>query len=50
LRERSPEVLQQLLRDIVQRDITVRHGLRETRHVMNLALFLLANTGQPLSL
>ena len=50
LRERSPQVLQHLLRDIVQRDITVRHGLRETRHVMNLALFLLANTGQPLSL
>jgi uncharacterized protein len=48
--ERSPQVLQQLLRDIVQRDITVRHGLRETRHVMHLALFLLANTGQALSL
>ncbi len=50
LRDRSATVLQQLLRDIVQRDITVRHGLRETRHVMNLALFLLANTGQPFSL
>jgi hypothetical protein len=50
LRERSPQVLQQLLRDIVQRDITLRHGLRETRHVMNLVLFLLANTGQALSL
>jgi hypothetical protein len=43
-------VLQTLLRDIVQRDVAARHGLRETRHVMNLALFLLANTGQPLSL
>jgi predicted AAA+ superfamily ATPase len=50
LREHSPQVLQHLLRDIVQRDITMRHGLRETRHVMNLALFLLANTGQALSL
>jgi len=50
LHERSPEALQQLLRDIVQRDITLRHGLRETRHVMNLALFLLANTGQAFSL
>ena len=28
----------------------VRHGLRETRHVTNLALFLLANTGQPMSM
>lgn len=50
LRERNTELLQELLRDIVQRDIAVRHGLRETRHVMNLALYLLANTGQPVSL
>lgn len=50
LRERDPQMLQELLRDIVQRDIAQRHHLRETRHVMNLALFLLANTGQPLSL
>jgi predicted AAA+ superfamily ATPase len=50
LRERDPRVLQELLRDIVQRDIAVRYNLRETRHVMNLGLFLLANTGQPLSM
>lgn len=50
LRDGDPKILQELLRDIVQRDIAVRHGLRETRHVMNLALFLLANTGQPLSM
>ena len=49
LRERDPRILQQLLRDIVERDIAQRHQLREARHVMNLALFLLANTGQPLS-
>jgi predicted AAA+ superfamily ATPase len=50
LREGEPQILQELLRDIVQRDIAIRHGLRESRHVMNLALFLLANTGQPLSM
>ncbi len=50
LRERRPELLQELLRDIVQRDVAARHRVRETRHVMNLALFLLANTGQPISL
>jgi len=50
LRERTPQVLQELLRDIIQRDIAQRRHLRETRHVMNLALFLFANTGQPLSL
>jgi predicted AAA+ superfamily ATPase len=50
LRERNDQLLQELLRDILQRDIAARHGLRETRHVTNLALFLLGNTGQPLSL
>lgn len=43
-------LLQELLRDIVQRDIALRHGLRETRHLMNLVLYLLAHTGQPLSM
>ena len=49
LGERRDLVLQELLRDVVQRDVATRHGLRETRHVMNLVLFLLANTGQPFS-
>lgn len=49
LREHEPQILQELLRDIVQRDIAIRHSLRESRHVMNLVLFLFANTGQPLS-
>jgi len=49
LHTRQDRVLQDLLRDVVQRDVAARHGLRETRHVMNLLLFLLANTGQPLS-
>jgi len=50
LRERDPHILEELLRDVVERDIAIRHGLREIRHAMNLALFLFANTGQPLSL
>lgn len=49
LRERDPQLLQQLLRDIVERDIAQRYHLRESRHVMNLVLFLFANTGQHLS-
>jgi hypothetical protein len=49
LREGSPAILQELLRDVVQRDMALRHGLRETRHVMNLALYLMANTGRPFS-
>ena len=49
LSDRRDLVLQELLRDVVRRDVAARHGLRETRHVMNLLLFLLANTGQPVS-
>jgi uncharacterized protein len=49
LHERHEPILQELLRDIVQRDVAARHGLRETRHLTNLLLFLLANTGQPFS-
>jgi uncharacterized protein len=50
LRERNAQLLQELMRDIVQRDIAARYGLRATRHLMNLVLFLLANTGQPFSM
>ncbi len=50
LRERDPHILEELLRDVVERDIAVRRGLREVRHPMNLALFLFANSGQPFSI
>ena len=50
LRERNAQLLQELLRDIVQRDIASRYRLREIRHLMNLVLFLLANTGLPFSM
>lgn len=46
----GPGMLRELLRDLVQRDIVSRYALRDTRHLMNLALHLLAHTGQPLSL
>jgi len=50
LADGDPALLQELLRDIVQRDIALRHGIRETRHLMNLVLFLLAQRGQPFSM
>lgn len=46
----DPIRLQTLLRDIIERDIAIRHDLRETRHLMNLCLFLIAHSGQPFSL
>lgn len=49
LEGRHLPILQALLRDIIHRDVAARYGLRETAHAMNLALFLFANTGQPLS-
>ena len=49
LHERRDTVLQELLRDVVQRDVAARHGLRGTRHLMSLLLFLFGNTGQPFS-
>lgn len=48
--EAGPALLRELLRDVVQRDIVSRYALRDTRHLMNLVLHLLAHTGQPLSL
>lgn len=50
LRERNPSLLRELLRDVIHRDVASRHGLREVRHLMTLALFLMANTGQAFSL
>jgi uncharacterized protein len=50
LRDRNAQGLRELLRDVIQRDIATRQGLREIRHLMNLCLFLLANTGLPLSM
>jgi uncharacterized protein len=46
----GPGLLRELLRDIVERDIVSRHALRDRRHLMNLALHLMAHTGQALSL
>lgn len=50
LADRDNMLLQELLRDIVQRDIALRHGIRETRHVMHMVLFLFAHRGQPFSM
>jgi len=43
-------LLRELLRDVVQRDIVSRHTLRASRPLMTLTLHLLAHAGQPLSL
>jgi predicted AAA+ superfamily ATPase len=49
LQAKNPEVLQNLLKDIVFRDIAVRYGVRNSRTLMDLALFLISNIGKEVS-
>ena len=49
LQENNPEVLQTLLRDIVLRDIAVRYGIKNSRTLMDLTLYLIANIGKEVS-
>lgn len=49
LRELNPEVLQMLLRDIVYRDIAIRYGIKNSKVLMDLTLFLLSNIGKEIS-
>ena len=44
------QILQQLLSDILSRDIAVRNNIRNVSQLNELIIFLLANTGKPFSL
>ena len=46
---KNPEVLQNLLKDIVMRDIAIRHNIRNTKALMDITLFLLSNIGKECS-
>ena len=41
----EPEILRQLVRDIVNRDVAVRHGIKDVRPLETLVAFRLSNTG-----
>lgn len=43
------EVLQELFKDILERDIIIRNGIREKATIKKMALFLLSNTGKVFS-
>jgi len=45
----TPDILQQLFRDIITRDIIVRYGLRKAVLVQSLASYLLSNVGSEFS-
>jgi predicted AAA+ superfamily ATPase len=49
LRERRDTLLNDLLQDVLLRDIVVRNRLRDVRHLRNLFLYLAANTGLAVS-
>jgi len=45
----NKEVLQQLFKDIVYRDIIVRHSVRNDKVLMSIALYLISNVGKEFS-
>lgn len=45
----SPEVLQNILKDIVFRDIAIRYAIRNTSNLMDITLYLLSNIGKEFS-
>lgn len=47
LTSENHEVLQNLLKDIVLRDIAIRHSVKNTKTLMEIALFLVSNVGKP---
>ncbi|MBR9678013.1 MAG: ATP-binding protein [Nanoarchaeota archaeon] len=49
LKIQREDILQELFRDIVVRDIAVRHGLRELKTITGMGLYLLTNVGKEFS-
>lgn len=50
IKSKHKEQLQQLFKDIIYRDIIVRHGIRQAKTLIDIALFLIANVGKEYSL
>ncbi len=49
LQNNNLNILQELLKDILTRDIIVRHGLKESKTITELTLYLLTNAGKEFS-
>lgn len=49
LRDRNQEILQNLLKDIVLRDIAIRYSIKNTKTLMEITLFLISNVGKTTS-
>ncbi len=46
LKDNNPEILQNLFKDILLRDIAIRYGIRNTKTLLDIALFLISNIGK----
>ena len=49
LKYKQSAILQELLMDIIYRDIVIRHSIRDAKSLHELAIYLLANTGKEFS-
>lgn len=49
LRDKNPEILQNLLKDIVFRDIAIRYGIKNTKTLLDITLYLISNVGKEIS-
>jgi len=49
VKHKQPEILQQLLEDILLRDIVVRYAIRDVRMLQRLAWYLISNVGKAVS-
>jgi len=49
LKHGNPEALRELFNDIIERDIVVRHGLRDSKAMKEMALYLLSNISREFS-
>ncbi|MFT4092765.1 MAG: ATP-binding protein [Niabella sp.] len=49
LKLQEPQILQQLLDDILYRDIAVRYGVRDVVSLRRMAVYLISNIGKPVS-
>ena len=49
LQQENIETLQNLLKDIVYRDIAIRYGIRNSKVLVDITLYLLSNIGKEIS-
>ncbi len=49
IKTKNPAVLHHLLDDILMRDIAVRYGVRDSKSLRRLAVYLISNIGKPIS-